>query len=156
MNEIRHLPRDAFSYRDDPAVPAFPDDKPVIVFDGYCALCSGWAAFVLRHDKRYRYRLVTAQSGLGQSLYVHYGLDPVDYETNILIEDGLAWFRSDATIRMAAGLGWPWRAAAVFRLLPRRWRNWMYDRIARYRLRVFGQRETCYLPEVADADRFLG
>ena len=156
MNDFGNLPRDAFSYRDDPAVPAFPDDKPVIVFDGYCALCSGWAAFVLRHDRRHRYRLVTAQSGLGRSLYVHYGLDPEDYETNILIEAGVAWFRSDATIRMAAGLGWPWRAAVIFRLLPRRFRDWMYDGIARYRLKVFGQRDACYRPAAADADRFLG
>ena len=37
--------RTPYSYRDDPAVPAFPDDKPVIVFDGYCAMCSGSAQF---------------------------------------------------------------------------------------------------------------
>jgi hypothetical protein len=31
--------REAHSYRRDPAVPAFPDDRPIIIFDGYCALC---------------------------------------------------------------------------------------------------------------------
>jgi hypothetical protein len=35
--------REPFSYRSDPAVPKFPDDRPIIIFDGYCALCSGWA-----------------------------------------------------------------------------------------------------------------
>ena len=79
-----------YSYRDDPAVPSFPDDKPIIVFDGYCALCSGWAAFVLRHDPDSRFRLLSAQSPLGHALYVHYGLDPEDYETNILIANGHA------------------------------------------------------------------
>jgi predicted DCC family thiol-disulfide oxidoreductase YuxK len=97
--------REPYSYRRDPAVPAFPDDKPLIVFDGICVLCSGWADFVLRHDTEKRYRLLTAQSGLGRALYLHYGLDPEDYETNILIEDGGAWFRSEATLRIAAGLG---------------------------------------------------
>lgn len=29
------------SYRADPDVPAFADDRPVIVFDGHCAFCSG-------------------------------------------------------------------------------------------------------------------
>ena len=43
--------RPPFSYRHDPSVPTFADDKPVIIFDGHCALCSGWASFVLRHDR---------------------------------------------------------------------------------------------------------
>lgn len=151
----RTTPRQSYSYRNDPAVSEFPDDKPIIIFDGYCALCTGWAAFVLRHDKQRRYRLLTAQSELGQSLYVHYGLNPEDYETNILIEDGAAWFKAEGSIRMAVGLGWPWRAAALFRVFPTRFSDWMYDRIARNRLRWFGKREACYLPAPADADRFL-
>jgi predicted DCC family thiol-disulfide oxidoreductase YuxK len=79
-----------YSYRRDGAVPAFPDDRPIIVFDGFCALCSGWARFVLRHDRRALFRLLPAQSALGHALYVHYGLDPVDYETNILLAHGVA------------------------------------------------------------------
>lgn len=31
-----------YSYRGDPLVPIFPDDKPIIVFDD-CTLCLGWA-----------------------------------------------------------------------------------------------------------------
>jgi predicted DCC family thiol-disulfide oxidoreductase YuxK len=109
----------AYSYRSDPAVPNFPDDRPIIIFDGYCALCSGWAQFVLRHDRHGRYRLLRAQSPLGRALYVHYGLDPQDYETNILIADGVAWFESEGSIRMAEGLGWPWSLAGCMRILPR-------------------------------------
>jgi predicted DCC family thiol-disulfide oxidoreductase YuxK len=137
-------------------VPPFPDERPIIVFDGYCAMCSGWANFVLRHDPRGIYRLLCAQSPLGHALYLHYGIDPqVDYETNILIADGHAWFRSESSIRMLTGLGWPWRLAAAFRILPGFLRDPMYDFIARNRLRFFGKRETCYLPQQQYADRFL-
>ena len=148
-------PRAPFSYRSDAAVPGFPDDRPLIIFDGFCSLCTGWAKFVLRHDRSKRYRLLTAQSELGSALYVHYGLDPHDYETNILIEDGVAWLKSEGSIRMAAGLGWPWRVAAAFRILPLGLRDWLYDRLARNRLRLFGQRKSCYVPAPDDADRFL-
>ncbi|HXG80074.1 MAG TPA: hypothetical protein VNJ31_12155, partial [Methyloceanibacter sp.] len=34
------------SYRADPTVPAFPDTRKLIVFDGVCVLCSGFARFV--------------------------------------------------------------------------------------------------------------
>ena len=147
--------REPYSYRSDPAVPPFPDDRPIIIFDGYCALCSGWANFVLRHDRRSVFRLLRAQSTLGHSLYVHYGLDPDDYETNILIADGRALFKSESSIRMLEGLGWPWKLAAVFRILPRVVRDPMYNLIARNRLRFFGKRATCYLPQKQYADRFL-
>ncbi len=147
--------RTPYSYRDDPAVPPFADEKPIIVFDGYCALCSGFAAFVLRHDAAGRYRLLCAQSPLGRALYRHYGLDPQDYETNILIADGVAWFKSEGSIRMAEGLGFPWRLAAVFRILPPAWRDRLYEAVARNRLRWFGKRATCYLPDPRFADRFI-
>jgi predicted DCC family thiol-disulfide oxidoreductase YuxK len=147
--------REAYSYRYDPAVPHFADDRPIIIFDGYCALCAGWARFVLRHDRRGIYRLLRAQSSPGRALYVHYGLDPEDYETNILIADGFAWFKSEGSIRMAEGLGFPWSLAGIFRIVPRTARDRAYEFVARHRLRIFGKRDACYVPEQRFADRFL-
>ena len=86
-------------------MPGFADDKPIIIFDGKCVLCSRWARFVLRHDRRRRFRLLAAQTPLGAALYEHYGLDPISYETNILLEDGRAWLKSEGTIRMFERLG---------------------------------------------------
>ncbi len=54
-----------YSYRGDPDVPAFPDDRPIIIFDGHCALCSGFARFVLKHDRRATFRLIAGQTLLG-------------------------------------------------------------------------------------------
>lgn len=144
-----------YGYRRDPAVPPFPDDRPVIVFDGHCALCSGWARFVLKHDRPGRFRLLPAQSDLGRALYTHYGLDPQNYETNILIAGGTAWFRSEGSIRMAEGLGFPWSMAGIFRVLPPRARDALYLFIARNRLRIFGRRDACYRSEPGHEGRFL-
>jgi predicted DCC family thiol-disulfide oxidoreductase YuxK len=148
--------RAPYSYRDDPAVPKFPDDHPIIVFDGYCALCSGWVSFVMRRDRHAIYRLLPAQSPIGQALYVHYGLDPQDYETYILLRDGIAWFKSEATIAMMQGLGFPWSLAGAFRIVPRSWRDWLYAALARNRFRVFGRRAACYTSDPRHQDRFLG
>jgi predicted DCC family thiol-disulfide oxidoreductase YuxK len=147
--------RTAYSYRSDPAVPKFADDRPVIVFDGHCALCSGWASFILRRDRHATYRLLPAQTPLGRALYVHYGLDPQEFETYILIQNGVAWFRSEATIRMTQGLGFPWWLAGIFRLVPRPWRDRLYGLIARNRFRFLGRREICYRPDPHYDDRFL-
>jgi predicted DCC family thiol-disulfide oxidoreductase YuxK len=150
------MEREAFSYRNDPAVPAFPDDRPILIFDGNCVLCSSFAQFILRHDKADRFRLMAAQTTLGASLYRHFGLDPVDYETNILIEDGRVWLKSEGSIRVFERLGWPWSLATVVRLLPRAVRDRLYDIVARNRLRWFGVRTSCFRPDPSQADRFLG
>jgi predicted DCC family thiol-disulfide oxidoreductase YuxK len=145
-----------YSYRQDADVPDFADDRPLIVFDGECVFCSAWVQFALKHDKAERYRFLAAQTPLGEALYRHYGLDDRDYETNILIEDGRAFFKSDGSIRMVAGLGAPWSAVKVFRLLPRGLADRLYEFVARNRLRIAGRRATCFVPTAEQRGRFLG
>jgi len=147
--------REAFSYRADPAVPAFPDDRPILIFDGKCVLCSSFVRFILRQDRHHRFRLMAAQSALGTALYRHYRLEPTHYETNILIEDGQAWLKSEGSIRIFERLGFPWSIMSIARVLPRPARDWLYEIVARNRLRWFGAREACFVPSPVDADRFL-
>jgi predicted DCC family thiol-disulfide oxidoreductase YuxK len=35
-----------YSYRADPAAPDFPDDRPIMLFDGHCVMCSASARFL--------------------------------------------------------------------------------------------------------------
>jgi predicted DCC family thiol-disulfide oxidoreductase YuxK len=67
----------------------------------------------------------------------------------------VAWFKSEGSIRMAEGLGWPWSLAGAFRILPEPLRDKLYELVARNRLRLFGRRETCYMLERGYEDRFL-
>lgn len=149
------LSRPAYSYRGDPAVPAFADDHPIIVFDGECIFCSGWVNFVLRHDKKGRYRFITAQSPLGEALYQHYGLDSRNYETNMLIENGLAHVKSQGSLRMAAGLGLPFSLVSALRLIPRALRDPFYELLARNRYRIAGRRNACFVPTPEHRSRFI-
>lgn len=145
----------AYSYRDDPKVPTFPDDQPIIIFDGHCALCSKFARFVLRHDHRAKFRLLAAQTPLGQALMRHLDLDPVNFETNVLVEDGRAYFKSDGTLRMFVHLGFPWSICRALRLVPRSLLDALYDLVARNRLRWFGTQSQCFLADPAHQGRFL-
>jgi len=128
---------------------------PIIVFDGHCVLCSANARFVLRHDRKRRFRLAAAQSEAGAALQTRFGLNRDSLETIVVIEDGRAITESDAVIAIAAGLGWPWRAAAAAKLVPHALRDPLYRWIARNRYRWFGRRESCWRPDPADSDRML-
>ena len=109
----------------------------------------------MRHDPAGLFRLTAAQSRAGQALYRRFGLDPDALDTVLLVENGAAFVRSDAALRIAARLGWPWAAASVLRCLPRRIRDLVYDAVARNRYRIFGRRPACFVPRPDQADRFV-
>ena len=145
----------AYSYRADPAVPAFPDDKVLVVFDGVCVLCSGFARFILKRDRAFAFRMTTAQSPLGQALYRHYGLDAQEFETNLVIADGRAYAKLDSVTLTGQRLGGAWRALALLRLLPRPLADWLYDRVAQNRYGLFGRTDSCMIPPPEWRERFL-
>ncbi|MEO5774073.1 MAG: thiol-disulfide oxidoreductase DCC family protein [Sphingomicrobium sp.] len=131
------------------------NEAPVIVFDAICPLCSANAQFVLRHDRKRRFRLASMQGEAGATLYRRFGINPENPETMIVVDGGRALRDSDAVIAIWSGLGWPWRLGAAARLVPRFVRDPLYRLIARNRYRWFGRRESCYVPRPEDRFRFL-
>jgi predicted DCC family thiol-disulfide oxidoreductase YuxK len=144
-----------YSYRSDPRVPPFPDDRALLIFDGVCVLCSATARFILKRDHDGRFRFATAQSKLGQALFRHYGLDAQTFETNLLLVEGRAYGKLDSVILAGTQLGGVWRALAVLRVLPRSVADWLYDCVARNRYRLFGRTEHCMMPPPESRDRFI-
>lgn len=144
-----------YSYRGDPAVPPFPDDRPVMVFDGYCGLCSRSVQFMLRHDKAGTFRFLQAQSVLGTAIYRHYDLATDNYETVVVLAEGRLYTASDAVLCVLAQLEAPWSWLSVARVMPRALRDWAYHLVARHRMRFFGRSEACYLPTPEERGRFL-
>ena len=146
--------REAYSYRNDPSVPHFPDGAPIVVYDGVCVLCSGWVGFLLKRDPDVCF--AAAQSHLAQALFRHYGLDPEEFETWILLEHGRAHVKAEGIARMLSRWGGVWAALGwLVMATPRRLRNWLYHRIARNRYRIFGRRDACMIPSEEDRARFL-
>lgn len=128
---------------------------PVIVFDGMCVLCSANARFVMRHDRAGRFRLTTMQGEAGAALMERFEIDPLDPETFILVDGDSVLRNSDAALAILVGLGWPWRALAALRIVPRPLRDWVYRLVARNRYRWFGKREQCFMPTPEQAGRIL-
>ncbi|WP_395646896.1 thiol-disulfide oxidoreductase DCC family protein [Terricaulis sp.] len=136
------------------AAVAAPDLGDLILFDGDCVLCSGAAHFVHKRDRAQRFKFVAIQSGYGRVLGARFGIDADAPETNAAVVDGLACFKAEAALSVLAALpGWRW--ARIANALPRPARNWIYDRIARNRYRLFGRRDRCWAGDPALAARIV-
>jgi predicted DCC family thiol-disulfide oxidoreductase YuxK len=133
----------AYSYRDDPAVPAFDDAKALFVFDGVCVLCSGGSGWIMRRDKAGKVNFASMQSPLGQALYRHFGVPPDD--SYLFVAQGRAYTASRGYLEMCRLLGGVWHAARIAAIVPERLRDWVYAAVARNRYRWFGKAEYCGL-----------
>ena len=130
-------------------------DVPLILFDGVCHLCNGAVRFTLRFDRRKRFRFAPLQSAAAaDQLARHRAAGPLPDSIMLLDRDGLHT-RSEAVLRIARHLQFPWPMLVAGRLVPRPLRDRLYDLVARRRYRWFGRRDTCMVPTAEVRDRFL-
>ena len=137
------------------------DDHLIVFYDGLCGLCDGVVQFLLRHDTRDVLRFAAQQSDFAQQILMRHGQSTSGADSIRVIEhygspaEGIL-IKSEATLRIAEGLGGIWRMALVARILPHWLRDICYDWIARNRYRIFGKRSECRVPTDQDRHKFLG
>ena len=136
---------------DDPGVAA-DAEGPIVLYDGVCGLCDRSVQLILRNDRRGRFRFAALQSEAGRALLEKFGLSPEALDSVVLVEGGQAWRKSRAALRIARQMDAPWPMLWPLLIVPRPVADWLYDRLAKNRYRIFGRREACGLavPELRD------
>lgn len=145
-----------YSYRADATVPPFDDSQPLIIFDGVCVLCSGGIDWMLRRDPNGTSRFAAIQQPIPLALYQHYGLDTERFDTFMVLSNGIPYIKWPGVLAAAGTMPQPWRVLGVIgRIIPDAIGNRIYDWVQRNRLRWFGSRATCRMPNAAESHRFL-
>jgi predicted DCC family thiol-disulfide oxidoreductase YuxK len=75
----------------------------------------------------------------------------VDYRT----QQARRLSKSRAALFAISALGWPWKAAGLFGILPAAFLDRLYDLIAGNRYRVFGRHHHCLIPQPEYRSRFI-
>jgi predicted DCC family thiol-disulfide oxidoreductase YuxK len=127
----------------------------IILFDGVCNLCNGAVNFVITHDKKDRFKFAPLQEEVGKRLMKEYHIDASETDSIILIDNGKAYIKSAAALRIAKGLNGAYPLLYIFIVLPEFLRNWVYDWVAKNRYRWFGKRESCIVPTPELKQKFL-
>ena len=122
-------------------------DLQIIIYDGYCNLCSRTVRFIRKRDKNNRFTFLPFQSDESNWIREKYSLNKIVDETVILIDKNKIFLRSDAALKILKSLSFPWNLFWIFKIIPRFIRDSVYIWIARNRFLWFGKRETCFFPE---------
>jgi predicted DCC family thiol-disulfide oxidoreductase YuxK len=127
--------------------------KPLIVYDGFCAMCHGFVGFVLRNDNENKFYYTARQSELGQKIREQNNLQDVE---SILLcdEDGIHIY-SDASLKILKKLGRPYSLLYLLAFIPKFIRDTVYLGISKMRYKIFGKKDVCYMPSPEARKKFI-
>merc|ERR1712071_53361 len=138
--------------------------EKIILFDGVCNFCNTWVDLLLRIDVNKKFKFTPLQSDIGKSLLLSIGKEADDISSVILVDQttdnsaGKAFHdKSAAVLKVVEELG---PIAVVFTksaetLIPKQYRDSIYDVVADNRYSFLGKREECRCSDPKFSDRFL-
>lgn len=125
-------------------------NQKIILFDAQCKLCSAWCNFIISI-----FKLCSVQSPKGALLLTHFGFSTTQYASMVYLQNGKVYTQSHAFFEVVKQLGYPYKLATVFSVLPNTFNNWLYDKIALNRYTLFGKYQYCRIPNPEDAKHYL-
>jgi predicted DCC family thiol-disulfide oxidoreductase YuxK len=128
---------------------------PILLFDGVCNLCNKLVIFIIHRDSKTKIRFSPLQSTEGQSLLRARGLHEENINSIVFIDGPVYFLKSSAVLHLFKSLGGGWRIIYGLIIIPDFIRDFIYDRIAKYRHRIFGISEKCMVPSADIKERFL-
>jgi len=154
-----------FDRRHDKRADPQPGGRLLVIFDGHCVLCNRAVRWLMRRDRRGRFRFAASESPLIAEMLKRQPAEgtggPGPPATILVVRNaGTAeeeWLRrSDAIVALLAELPGPWPAVGLaLGLIPRPVRDFGYRVVAGWRYRIWGRLESCPLPTVEERSRFV-
>ena len=131
-------------------------EPATIFFDGNCGLCHRGVRFILRHEQPGSGLVFAPIQGVLAAEKLPREVREHPTSMVVLTAVGTVLTRSTASAFIGRRLRWPWNwMNAVYRLVPRVLRDWVYDMVARNRHRWFAKpSQACPVPTMATTARF--
>jgi predicted DCC family thiol-disulfide oxidoreductase YuxK len=131
------------------------ENKQVIIFDGVCNFCNAAVNFIIKRDKKQKFIFTTRQSSFGKKIISKHLKSKWDNDTIVLIKNDNCFTHSEAVFEIIDDLSGHWRLLFIFKILPIKFRNYLYKQLAKHRYSIFGKREVCMIPNHELKSRFI-
>ncbi len=131
-------------------------DKAVVFFDGVCNLCNSSVNFIIDRDKKNYFEFAALQSDVSVEKLRDFPIDINKLESIVLLKNGKVFTKSSAALHIAKDLSGGWPLFFVFMILPKFFRDFFYNLIAKNRYRLFGKLDECRIPTPELKEKFIG
>ena len=125
----------------------------IVFFDGVCNLCQGSVRYLVKHDKKEVLKFASLQGNYAKDFLNETEIQSMQ---SILLFDGkMLYKKSTAVLKLSSLLGGWHQLLLLGFILPRFFRDWLYNIVAKNRYRWFGKKTQCMLPSKGFENRFL-
>ncbi len=126
----------------------------IILFDGVCQFCDRSVQFIIKRDKKGHFKFASLQSDLAKQLLSQYNVAK-DVDSLVLLDGNNYYIKSTAVLRICKNLSGFWKLGYLLLVIPRPFRDFVYQLIAKNRYNWFGKKEACTIPSPEMRKRFL-
>ena len=131
------------------------DKGNFVLFDGVCNLCNGFVQFIIRHDKKKKFKFASLQSTFSQQYLQETNQSTTQFTSFIYLRNGKELKQSTAALYVLKDLQSFISLLFILIIIPPFIRNYVYNIIAKNRYHWFGKREACMVPNEDLKARFL-
>jgi len=129
-----------------------PDN--LILFDNRCNLCAGVVRFILKKDKEDKFRFGSLYSNEGKK--IKKSLSFSQQKNSILyFQNGVVYIQSDAALQVLIRIGGFYKSFIFFLWINKKFRDYLYNLIAKYRYLIFGKRKLPFIPPKEHQWKFI-
>jgi len=127
----------------------------IVYYDGVCGLCDGFVELLVKLDKNKKLKFSSLQGKSGRILLNKLNLDLEEFDTVLFKVNDQVYTKSTAVFKIINSIGGIIKLFLVFNLLPRRFNDWIYSKVAKNRFKIFGKLDKCDISKFNKPGQFI-
>ena len=127
----------------------------IIFFDGTCPMCNAWVKRIIRWDRKKIFRFSPLEGEMAKKTLTSLLPGYITEDTIVYYDDGVIYLRSDAALKIAAELGFPYNLGVIGYVTPKKWRDGIYRFVANRRYKYGKRYDVCPMPPESWKDLFI-
>ncbi len=131
------------------------ETRKIVFVDGYCNLCHQLVQTLLFLDTQNNLFYTSLESSFAASFFSNDHSTILSINSVVFYDGDKLFFKSDAILKIAQTLGFPFSLCQIFYLFPKTFRDFVYDLVAKYRYKIFGKSSVCHITAKEENPKFL-
>ena len=130
-------------------------NEKIVYYDGLCGLCDGSISLILKFDKKHTLKYSSLQGNSGQILLKQLNKELHEFDTVLFKVNDQVYTKSTAVFKIIDSIGGWIKIFKIFKLLPTKFNDWVYSKIAKNRFKYFGKLKSCDISKFNIPGQFI-
>ena len=124
----------------------------IIIFDGNCVLCSSFYKWLLKNDKKNCFLFTNIQSEFYSK---NSNIDKSKDSIIVILNNNKILYESDAVAYIFKKTKTQLAIRILISIFPKFISNFFYKIVAKNRYKIFGKKDSCYVPTEEELKKFI-